>query len=244
MKRSVSLVWIVLAIAAAAVGMWNGRAGAGASGAAEETARVLAFADQTLAHNYHISLQYYGEMDGQNADALVSRMDGILDLERMQTAAPDLQTAYRLNAGSGTITFVRHGGTEGRVQSVVRLEGGRQDTAQLLLLQSELDALLAPVSDNGLWSTKTEGSWNAVESAEKGVSPEKAVEALAEGLLKAKPQDVYREGSMSHMTFTSEMLSVKASKRNATALQTSLLRDSVTGEWKLAIGAPLLTGEF
>lgn len=241
-KISWNGVWIVLAVASAVVGIWNGRAGAGTAGeAAVAAGRILDFADEALAEDYRISLQFYGETDWRKAEALVQDMDDALGLESLDSAAGELQAAYRLMNGPGTVTFLWNEKAEEWI-TVVRLEGDRREAGRLLELQEALDALLEQAADNGLWSTKAEGAWRSGSSAE-GV-PERQVEELAGARLKAQRKAVYREGAMSHMTFTSELLPVKASKKDNTALQTSLHRDSETGNWKLAVGAPLLTGEF
>lgn len=238
MKRT---IWIGLAVAAAVAGIWTGRADAGAPAADKDTRQVMAYAEAFMAEGYTFTLQHHGTADERQGTRLVKELSRLTELERKDSAADGLQETYRLGGEAGTLTLV-HGAKSGKLQEVLILEGTEANKDTILELQRRLSGLLSKETQNGRWSTKVQGDWE--QPAGSALTPEEAVEQTAEDMLGAERSGMYRDSGTVSMTFTSDELTQTASKRDRTALQTSLRHHSETGGWKLTVGAPMLTGEF
>ncbi len=241
---------MVLAVAVAFGGIWAGRADAteartaGVPTAESQAGTVLDYASGILSDDYRFTLQHYGEIRGQAAVGLVREIASSTAMVKLETRAPELQEAYRLEEASGTLTLIREPNTD-RISTLLVLEGTKDSRESVLTLRDRLDAALEKASAGGRWSTKVTGSLNRpAGEAVSGQAAETAVTSAASRLLEARSNGVYRDRGLVNLTFASGLLPEKASGRDDTALQIALRLDTESGSWKAAVGAPMLTGEF
>jgi hypothetical protein len=246
MKRSGTGSWswgvLVLGLAAALwFGGWNGHADAEAKDTDTGSERVLALASSQLKDGYTVSLQWYGQVKQDVAAELKTELGAIIGLEKIGAASAD-QESYRLVTEEleGSLTFVQAGHGQ-HVQVVVSLEGTPVQASGMITLQSKLADSLSGWDKEGLWTTKAQGVWSLPG---EDASRQGKLSGAVEDTLKGQVSSIYKDRGIVSMTFRSELLPVKASKEDATALQTAYQQDTETGEWKLSIGAPMLTGEF
>jgi hypothetical protein len=218
---------------------------------AADAALVLEYADHMAADGYTLRLQRYGHTTEREASRLVKELAETVGLEQTGSGTNGLQEAYELAGGKGSLTLIRSGNgsgpgsgagsANGKVQTFLVLEGTHEDSSGLLELQALMEPVLAKASDGGRWSVKVQG-----DMAGTGEAPQREQAAVdwAGRLMEARMNGAYREGGISNLIFASDRLAVKATKDDDTALQVSIRQDTETGGWKLAVGAPMLTGEF
>lgn len=246
MKRSGAGSWswgvLVLGLAAALwFGGWNGHADAEAKNTDTGSEQVLALAASQLKDGYTVSLQWFGQVAQEEMAKLKAELEAIVGLDKVEAASADQESySFGLEGQVGSLAFV-HAGHGQHVQVVVRLEGTSGKAAEMISLQSILSDSLSGWDKDGLWTTKAQGAWKL--PAEEA-SHETKLSGAVEDTLKGQVTSIYKDLGIVSMTFRSELLPVKASKEDATALQTAYQQDTETGEWKLSIGAPMLTGEF
>lgn len=229
----------VITVLAVGAGVWGKQAEAGTSLAVPsssatggETTRndgwdkLFSFADTSLSGSYHVSMQWYGHTVAAQQAYLQDQLPAIL---------PE-----QVSGVDGELILVP---AETGAHAMIRLEGEAGQTTRMLEIRQHIDALLAaaPGSMPGDWSIKLEGAWQAESLA---ADPAEALPGLAARLLDAKVNGSYRDKGILNLTYQAKQLAKTAPGSNSTSLQTALHLDSLTGEWKLAIGAPMLTGEF
>lgn len=252
-KRSLSGAGLVLAVAAiAAIYVWIGHAYARPQELPEETRaerlagveRLLAFGQTSLKPGYRVSLQWSGSLRADEAAFFTSELLSVYGAVLPEAAAGDWSSCDFGGGASkewlGSVSLLYPAEADGLVQAVVMLDGDDTSADALAQAMQGLDGWLRQAA--GGWSVKLAGSWSGAAAA--GEAPEGSLELMAGKLLAAEPDGLYREAGISNATYRSALLPFKAEGSGATSLQTALHRDTETGEWRLAIGSPVLTGEF
>lgn len=239
MERMYGFCKIALA-GLAALGLWSAslfpaRAGDGAK-PAFSVEPVLEFAALSLAEGYTVSVQWYGHMDEDQTDRLRELLQSGFRLD--ESAGPAV-THISPKEGSllqGTWSRLSDG-HEG--ESFLRLEAGGAEAGALAAAGSRIDGWLRETGAAGDWSVKAAGVWKG----DAAMQPEEAVKGLARTLLGAEELESYKDRGIVNALYRTSRIGFKAEGTEA-ALQTALHRNTETGAWNLAVGAPMLTGEF
>lgn len=196
---------------------------------------VLEFASRSMTEGYTVSVQWYGRLDDGQAAGLLETLRTSFRLEESGSqiilthtdGAVSLRGAWSRLAGS-------HEG-----EAFLRLEADGSNGTELTEAGSRIDGWLRQSGGQGDWSVKAVGSWSGSGAAE----PEEALAGLAGTLLAAESLGVYKDQGIVNTLYKTELTGLKAVGSEA-AFQTALHRNTETGTWNLAVGAPMLTGEF
>jgi hypothetical protein len=197
---------------------------------------VLEFASLSMAEGYTVSLQWFGHMDAGQASGLKELLHSNFRVD--DTTGSTVRLVAQETGSSLQGTWSRlSGGHEG--EAFLRLEADGAEAEALAAAGSRIDGWLREAGAEGDWSVKAAGVWKDTEA----LQPERAVSGLAETLLAAQELDTYKDQGIVNTLYKTERTGLKAAGTQA-GLQTALHRNSETGGWNLAVGAPMLTGEF
>jgi hypothetical protein len=208
--------------------------------------RLLSFAEAAMKDSFVTSLQWYGSLNAEKATYLADRLHAAYGCNTgLQQTAAQWQDACTFGGGtdagwSGVLTVMSGQGHE--EQASVRLEAVPGYADKLAEVRRQVDGWLSEAQGAGGWSVKLEGTWS--EAAAENSTPERELAGLSRSLLQSEGGEVYRDGSIINATYRSELLPFEANGTDGIALQTALHKDTQSGEWRLAIGSPMLTGEF
>ncbi len=225
----------------AALGLWGASllpAMAGNSGnqQAFSIEPVIAFASMSMAGDYTVSIQWYGHMDEAQSAGLKEQLQPGFLLVESAAGVVSLSSAgegSRLR-GSWSRLSGSHAG-----EVFLRLEADETDARALAEAGSRVDGWLRAAGAAGDWSVKAAGVWNG----HAALQPEDGVSGLARTLLAAEKLETYKDQGIVNTLYKTELIGFKAEGTEA-GFQTALHRNSETGGWNLAVGAPMLTGEF
>ena len=225
----------------AALGLWGASllpAMAGNSGnqQAFSIEPVITFASRSMAEDYTISIQWYGHMDEAQSAGLEKLLQPGFLLEESAAGVVSLSSGgegSRLR-GSWSRLSGCHAG-----EAFLRLEADGTEARALAEAGSRIDGWLRAAGAAGDWSVKAAGVWNG----DAILHPEDEVSGLARTLLAAEKLETYKDQGIVNALYKTELIGFKAEGTEA-GFQTALHRNSETGAWNLAVGAPMLTGEF
>lgn len=236
MRRLRNLMLAVLA----AAGLWGLsllQANAG-SAAPDRFApdSFLQFASRSLKEGYQVSAQWYGHADDGQASGLKEKL--VTQFTLSESSAAD---GFLLLADEGSSLRVGWNSLDGEHQGelFIRLEAEGMDQAALAEAGVLVDSWLKQEGMRGDWSVKAAGTWIGAD----GMPPKEALDGLAGTLLAGESLGVYQDGGIVNTLYRTDRIGLKAAGTEA-GMQTALHRNTVTGEWNLAVGAPMLTGEF
>lgn len=230
-------------------------AAAGVNGVHKRTAGLeglVEFARASLQDSYHISIRWNGELERGTAEELATRLENDFD-SRITASASEHGGIYRELADKGgkgvqgSLSLL-----EGEpVQISLLLEAPAAQADSLAEVRSRIDEWLDERGSDGAWSVKMEGTWGIganqsadTDSGEQLEIIQHQVVSMAGKVLGAERADSYHEGSLAHDTYRSARLPFEAAGAEGIKLQTAVRQDTETGEWKVAVGAPMLSGEF
>jgi hypothetical protein len=225
----------------AALGLWGASllpAMAGNSGNQQgfSIERVIAFASRSMAEDYTISIQWYGHMDEAQSAGLKEQLQPGFLLVESAAGVVSLSSAGEGSRLRGSWSRLS-GSHTGEV--FLRLEADGTDARALAEAGSRVDGWLREAGAAGDWSVKAAGVW----SGDAALHPEEEVSGLARTLLAAEKLETYKDQGIVNTLYKTELIGFKAEGTEA-GFQTALHRNSETGGWNLAVGAPMLTGEF
>lgn len=213
---------------------------------------MLDFAREGLEESYQVSAQWTGSIDREQANRLMEQLEAVYALGILHQDNNHLSGEFAGAAGgsfAGSISLMEEG--SGRVQAFLQLEAEAADEAQLSAARDLLDSWLGAHEEPGSWSVKLTGQWrDSLDSEAEGLQKHMAdavqlqVELLAERVLGAGQAGIYQEGNMVNATYYSETLPFLLPGGHTTRLQTALHQDTETGQWRISVGAPMLSGEF
>lgn len=223
----------------AALGLWGASqlpAMAGNGGSpAFSIEPVTAFASQSLAEGYTVSIQWYGQLNDVQSDGLAELLRPGFRLEEAAAGVVSLSPEGEASSLRGSWSRLS-GGHQG--EAFLRLEAAGADAAALAEAGSRLDGWLRETGAAGDWSVKAAGAWKG-----GAADPEAAVSGLARTLLAAEELAAYKDQGIINTLYRTERTGLQAAGTEA-GFQTALHRNTETGAWNLAVGAPMLTGEF
>lgn len=197
---------------------------------------VIAFASGSMAEDYTISIQWYGHMDEAQSAGLKELLQHGFLLEEAAAGMVSLSSAGEGNSLRGN--WSRLSGSHAG-EAFLRLEADGTEARALAEAGSRIDGWLREAGAAGDWSVKATGVWNGGAAQH----PENAVDGLARTLLAAEELETYKDQGIVNALYKTELIGLKAEGTEA-GFQTALHRNSETGAWNLAVGAPMLTGEF
>lgn len=259
MKNTWTKRLVLLLMGLVVAGVWwhasQTEAAAGLNGVHKRTAGMeglVEFARAGLQDSYHISIRWNGELERGTAEELAARLENDFD-SRITTSASEhggiySELADRSGRGlQGSLSLL-----EGEpVQASLLLEAPAAQADALAEVRSRIDQWLDERDSDGAWSVKAEGIWGIdyMQSADTGSGEQleliqEQVVSMAGKVLGAQRADSYREGSLAHDTYRSATLPFETAGAEGIKLQTAVRQDTETGEWKVAVGAPMLSGEF
>jgi hypothetical protein len=111
----------------------------------------------------------------------------------------------------------------------------------LVSLQLEIQKKLIHVNLDGKWNTMVQGILTTIGP---GDDPESLLKGLTEEV-EGTEQELYRdEQTLSASLFTRKLKGTVKSGRHKVNLQIALHQNSITKEWRLTMGSPLITMEY
>jgi hypothetical protein len=147
--------------------------------------------------------------------------------------------------GTGRVTLTMAGTKDGRPDYlVVKLEAeGAAARKAAVEWMEQTGKILDELGSKADWNVMAQGALNPAFAGEN--PPPEAVMGKLALDLGAKPAEQYTDAGTSSVSFTSDRFAVYVrSGRNRIAFQAALHRVTESGEWRLTLGAPLITSEY
>lgn len=207
-------------------------------------ARLVEFAEEGLKANFRVSVQWNGKIEAGKAALLLEQLQADHGLKQIEAAGGHQQWDWADMAGwTGSVVVLDGAGDSHQVQMFIGLESDSSSIESMMGMRDGLDSMLEQWAAAGLWSVKLTGNWDAAPLAD-GEKLQESLLLLAENMLQAQKNGEYRDSGMVNATYSSKLLPFEADGGAGTTLQTALRQDTETKEWRVAIGSPVLTGEF
>lgn len=224
----------------AALGLWGASLLPAMAGNGENQAfsvdPVLEFASRSMAESYTVSIQWYGHMNEAQSSGLKELLRTGFLLDESAGSTVSFSSAEEKSSLRGTWSTLSAGRGG---DSFLRLEADGTAAGALAEAGSRIDGWLRKTGAAGNWSVKAVGVWKG----DAAMQPEEAVTALARTMFATEVLETYKDQGIVNALYRTDYISLKAEGTEA-AFQTALHRNTETGEWNLAVGAPMLTGEF
>ncbi|MDF2923231.1 MAG: hypothetical protein K0R57_2145 [Paenibacillaceae bacterium] len=255
--------WISIGLALAAIAGWSwwtnqaeaipGSMGSrveAASGipllSGERFSKLQEFASASMQDGYRSSMQWHGELSGEDYSLLREKLYHFFgDKKADGSGTAGGSGGFGQNDGweiAGTLAAAPAKPGNEAVHALILLEAEAGEAFRLTEAAEQIGYWLAGLAATGSWTLKLEGTWLEQDGNSSVLS--QVLAGQAKRILQAEENGRFQDNGMLNLTFRSSLLADIVVDAGGTAMQTALRQDTETGEWKLAIGAPLLTGEF